>query len=394
MGRFKSRVGRATGLQNKRDTPMKPALTRRDRGNKHSRLLSNKHYEAFPEEPEVEEMHVKTTNQTSITPVHCKSVLRLSGPAFTENPRDKAVLPAAPADKKSGRRVLSGHPAVQMTPDPEAFKSGEKPVKEEQNLSVTPPESIITSSMESDTTFSSDEDDDDEEECYSSTSTTSSSLPSPEIFRKENYVETLTFPIEDDMLGLHRHIKNSTLLDVSYAESIHMHHPPNISNIIDASTILVEKNSELSNHGVIEVEPKTHMDPFQSEKAFKRKTPPKPSIRMSTLCKKKKVWFKSPVIAETFEAKTIPAMKVTIHNESKPVRQSSSAEQIKPDADTFGADEISSKEDNLEQAKLFDFVSDVDRDEFFQRERQRCARLRCFSLFPLTAAKRTEPAVP
>lgn len=68
-----------------------------------------------------------------------------------------------------------------MTPDPEAFKGGEMPVKEEQeNLAVTP-ESITFSSNESDTTFSSD--DDDEEDSYSS----SSSLPSPEIFRKESY---------------------------------------------------------------------------------------------------------------------------------------------------------------------------------------------------------------
>lgn len=72
-----------------------------------------------------------------------------------------------------------------MTPDAEAFKGGEIKVKEEeQNLAVTP-ESIPSSSMESNTTFSSD--DDDEEECYSSASATSSSLPSPEIFRNENY---------------------------------------------------------------------------------------------------------------------------------------------------------------------------------------------------------------
>lgn len=121
---------------------------------------------------------------------------------------------------------------------------------------------------------------------------------------------------------------------------------------------------------------------------------------------KKKVWFKSPIIAKSFEAKTIPAMKLTTH-ESEPVHWSSPAELIKPDADTSRADEINSKEDTLHlmvtlkrpvksspgQGKFFDFVSDGDSDEFFQRERQRCARLRGFSLFPLTAAKRTEPAV-
>lgn len=48
-------------------------------------------------------------------------------------------------------------------------------------------------------------------------------------------VETLTFPIEEDLHGLHFHIKNSTLLDVSHAESIHTRHPPNLSTIIGNS---------------------------------------------------------------------------------------------------------------------------------------------------------------
>ncbi|KAM7374644.1 hypothetical protein PAMP_007290 [Pampus punctatissimus] len=373
------RVGRVGGLPNKRDTPLKPALARRDNISGHRRrLLFNKHYEAFPEE-EVEEMHVKATNrvrihtQTSIKPVHSKSVLRLSSPAFTENPRDKADSPATPANKKL-HKVSSGQPAIQTTPVPEQ---------------VTP-ESIITTSMESDTTFSS-YDDDDDDDYYSSTSTTSSSLPSPEIFRKENYVETLTFPIEEDLLSHHLHIKNSTLLDVSHAESIRMHPPQDVSTIIDASTILVEKNSELSNHGAIQVERKTHTDPFQS--AFKRKTPPKPTIRRPIMCKKK-VWFKSPIVAKSFETKPIPVMKSTTRNDSEPVHWSSPAEQIKPHPSTSRADEISMNEDQLhrtlkrpvksspERAKFFDFVSEADRDEFFQRERQRCARLKkCHKCF-------------
>ncbi|CAK6976299.1 uncharacterized protein LOC121910184 isoform X1 [Scomber scombrus] len=388
MWRYKCQTGRASGLSNKRDTPMKPALTRRDRRDKHSRLIPNKHHEAFPEESEVEEMNIKPTNQvwtqTSIEPVHCKSVLHSSRPAFTENPRDKAVMPATPANKGSNHQVSSGHPAVYMTPDPAAFKVGEMLVKKELNLAATP-ESVITSSTDSDSTFSSNDDD-----CYSSSSTTSSSLPSPEIFRKENYVETLTFPIEDDMLGLHLHIKNSTLLDVSHAEGICMHHPPNISTIIDASTILVEKSYELSNHEVIDVEPKTHTDPFQSEKAFKRKKNTKPTIRWPISCKKK-VWFKSPIIAECFATKTISETKLTIHNESEPVHWPSAAKQIEPDVDSSRPDEINLKEDSSQRAKFFDFVSDSERDEFFKRERQRFARLRSFSLFPLTAAKHTKP---
>ena len=43
-------------------------------------------------------------------------------------------------------------------------------------------------------------------------------------------VETLTSPMKEETLDLHLHIKNSTLLDVSQAQNIHMH-DPNISTI-------------------------------------------------------------------------------------------------------------------------------------------------------------------
>lgn len=119
-------------------------------------------------------LYTHSQTQTSIKPVHCKSVLHSSSPAFTENPRDKAVIPATPANKGSSHQVSSGHPAS---------KAGEMLVKKEQNLAGTP-ERVITSRTESDSTFSSDDASDD---CCSSSPTTSSSLPSPEIFRKENY---------------------------------------------------------------------------------------------------------------------------------------------------------------------------------------------------------------
>lgn len=119
-------------------------------------------------------------------------MLHLSRPDFSENPRHTAVLPATPANKKSGHQVSpAGHPTIQMIPDPEAFKSRSEivkeeeqncPLQEEQNLAGTPESAISSSSMESDTTFNSDDD----EDCYSSASSSSSSLPSPEIFRREN----------------------------------------------------------------------------------------------------------------------------------------------------------------------------------------------------------------
>ncbi|XP_044079473.1 uncharacterized protein LOC122888741 isoform X2 [Siniperca chuatsi] len=350
MGRYKCRVkpSRDSGLPNKRDTPVKTALSRRDNSR---RLLPTKRYEAFPEEPEVEEV---------------KPTVKPTNPVF-------------------------------------AFKGGEMRVKEEkQNLAVTP-ENITSSSMESNPTFSSDGD---EEDYYSSATTTSSSLPSPEIFRKESYVETLTFPIKEELLGLHLHIKNSTLLDVSHAESIHMYHPPNLSTIIDTSAILAEKNCEINKHTEPEAETKIHTDSFKSDKSFKRKPPPKVTNRRPILCKKK-VWFKSPIIAETFEAKHIPATKLTIHNSSGPVQTSSPAEQMKPDADRSRAGLINSKEEALrltvtlerpvknspEKAKFFDFVNSSDRNAFFQRMRERRVKLRSAPLFPLTAVKHTEPSV-
>lgn len=144
-------------------------------------------------------------------------------------------------------------PSFQRISEPELFKS--------QNLADTP-ESDISSSMESGTTFTSDED------CYSSAVSSSDTLPSPEIFRREDngvcmYVcarahacllalvclqtmwfscaniwfgftfpstaETATFCIKAQ--HLHPVIKNSTLLDGSCAQNIHMQNSPDLSVI-------------------------------------------------------------------------------------------------------------------------------------------------------------------
>lgn len=119
---------------------------------------------------------------------------------------------------------------------------------------------------------------------------------------------------------------------------------------------------------------------------------------------KKKVCFKSPIIAEVFDAKHIPATKMTIHNASESVQTSSLAEQMKSDVDISRAGESSSKEEALhlqvrlrrpvksepEKAKFFDFIDDSDRDAFFQRMRERCVKLKSAPFFPLTAAKNKE----
>lgn len=118
--------------------------------------------------------------------------------------------------------------------------------------------------------------------------------------------------------------------------------------------------------------------------------------RRPILCKKR-VWFKSPMVVETIEAKHIPAAKLAIHNTGEPGQTSSQAEQKKPDADASRAGEINHKEEALQlkspsesnpkHAEFFDFIDDSDRDVFFQSMRERCVKLKSFSLFPLTAAK-------
>lgn len=122
---------------------------------------------------------------------------------------------------------------------------------------------------------------------------------------------------------------------------------------------------------------------------------------------KKKVWFKSPIVAETFKAKHTPGTKLTIHNVSEPAHTSGPAEQIQPDTDTFRAGEINSKQEasqltvklkrpvqsSLDKAKIFDFIDNSHRDAFFKRMRERCVKLKSAPLFPLTAPKDTQPSI-
>ncbi|KAI9527269.1 hypothetical protein NQZ68_032140 [Dissostichus eleginoides] len=392
------RVRRDSGIPNRPDTPV------RNRREKHNRLLPNKKYEAFAEEPGVEEMHVPTVKPTKPVFTHIKTVqnksgLRLSKPPSTENSSNKTH--AVPASRRSSYRVsASGHQTIQTTPRIEAAKGGDMLVNdEEQNMTVTS-ESVMSSSMESDTPFICN--DDEEEDCYSFASSFSS-LPSPEIFRREIYMETSTFPIKEE-LGPHLNIKNSTLLNVSHAETIHMHQPLNLSSIIDVSEFVDEKNCEINQHGRPEAETRKHVDSFKSEKALELKTPPKLTNRR-TISYKKKVWFKSPIIVDTLEAKCIPGTKLTIYRNNEPAHTSSPSEQIQNDAVTSSAGKLSFKEKALKlklrskrpviisrESKFFDFIDDNDSDAFFDRMRIRCAKLRSAPLFPLTAPTYPKPS--
>ncbi|XP_041656651.1 uncharacterized protein LOC121518422 isoform X2 [Cheilinus undulatus] len=378
MGRYKCRakLSRESGLHHQRDTPVKPA----PRG-KNRKWLPIRHYDPIPEEPELGDIKVPSIRPANtimgrIKLIRYKSVFGLSSPELTEN----TTPSAAPDILGSTNQVSpSPHPTTQMTPDLGALKYA-TPVRE--NLAVAS-ESITSSSIESDSTFSSD---DEEEDCCSSASS-SSSLLSPEIFRRESC----------DLLGLHPYIKNSTLLDASHAESIQMYHPPNLSTIIDVSSILVEKKSEIKG---TEAGIKQHRDPLKSDGSIRFKTPPKPTNRRP-ISYKKKVSFKSPIISATFEEKHILTNNLTSHNTAGPVGTATLAEKENHDADTSRASDSGFKEGAVcpmpslasptesvsMTAKFFDFANDSKRDEFFKRMRERTVRLWNVPLLPLTAAK-------
>ena len=101
---------------------------------------------------------------------------------------------------------------------------------------------------------------------------------------------------------------------------------------------------------------------------------------------RKKVWFRSPAAVETFKAKHIPSS----------TSEQSSPKQMKPDVETSEMGEISFREDILPmavmlkrpvkaspaKAKFFDFGSDSERDAYFQRMRERCAKLKSAVFIP------------
>lgn len=108
----------------------------------------------------------------------------------------------------------------------------------------------------------------------------------------------------------------------------------------------------------------------------------------------KKVWFKSPIIAETFKTNLTPATKLCVS-------------EVKSDVGTPGVGVISFIEESLplkvelkrpvktspEKVTFFDFADDKERDAFFQKMRERCSKLKSAALFPLTAAVHTKPSV-
>ncbi|XP_013881637.1 uncharacterized protein LOC106530545 isoform X2 [Austrofundulus limnaeus] len=325
------------------------------------------------EEPEGDnEISVKPVGQVRVSavPVHCRSALRLSSPAIAEKTRSQTTPSVTPADKKLGHQTLSQTACLtnEVTPVLKAFEDDDTP------------DSVKSCSMEPDSTLNSEESDneDDDDRC-SSSSTTLSSLPSPEIFRKES-VETTNYSNKNELRSVNLTIKNSTLLESSQAENIHLHHPPDISIIIDAAMNLAKKNGEISHQEIPENRSKIQTNSIESElinPSPKRKTPPKLTKKKLISCKK--VWFKSP-ITEMFKSYHIPPSP----SATQSTRESPGQMRHDPVASEMG--EISSQSATLPVARssamFFDFGSDNERDAFFQGMRKRCANLRSFVVFP------------
>lgn len=317
MGRFKSLVGPICKkvLPKKQDTPLKSSLFK---ANKLKKQLLGKVYEALPEEREVKHFNIPPAKTT----------------------------------------------------EPIVERNSLKPSQSEADKEAESSESGTTPSMVIDTSYSfSDE----------SQVDTSSSLPSPEIFREERYVELSTFRIDYELMDLPFAIKNSTLLDLSDAETILMHHPPNLSTILDAPTILAE-NSSLG-IGTIKRPSdgcKTVKESI-SDRAVKE-TPITPIIF------KKKVWFRSPLFSSRSQRESVATPKPT---DDKIFKQEIPHRPIKVEIEAVKDKESKKckvKESEVENTGVFfEFSSVSEEDSFFRQMRERHASLKNIDLFPLNA---------
>ncbi|XP_038861051.1 uncharacterized protein LOC120056869 [Salvelinus namaycush] len=229
-----------------------------------------------------------------------------------------------------------------------------------------------------------------------SSDTSSSSLPSPEQFRREKvYEEIVAFPSEE-MLDLN--VKNSTLLDVSDAEDIHMQQPPNLSSIIDSSQMNDGKDQEKSRlalpirstysdklfNAYVSVE-STPLAGGVTVPSVPKKTQRPETIRPRKIKCRKRVKFSDSVTTE----------KMVVNN-VEPVSDHTVSERIRDTVDNreTAAPEVVPQvlkrptHHSPEQAKFFDFADKKERDTFFQKLRQRYSSVR--SIFANVGGRSTD----
>ncbi|XP_028322940.1 uncharacterized protein LOC114475928 [Gouania willdenowi] len=383
MDRYDRRLRprRDSGLPNKHDTPPKKIVSRRD-GKR--RLLNPRRYETLHEVPEE-----KDTDKSPVVQKHQVQEVAISAvgesksrpvtPASSDNLRNK--LSTTPKNQRPNLRTPQAN--FRVSPIQRVLKSSLILGEEDGNVC----ESVTSPSVEPDTSFSRSDEDEDR--------TFSSSFASPEIFRTDSDATPVTYPIAEP----HLHNKNSTLLDVSHARSIHMHLSPDLSTIIDASIIPPDKKCELIYGREPGPENETQAD--SSVQALEKNSTPK-FFKKRPIVFKKKVWFKSPIISETFKVKDVPAdTTVTVPNSNDSSKTTSPNEKLRFDADASGADEISSEEETLplkvalrrpvkssaaEKVKFFDFADDEDKYEFFRKMRERHERLTTMVFYPSVSA--------
>lgn len=204
----------------------------------------------------------------------------------------------------------------------------------------------------------------------------SNSPPSPEVFREERYVEQFTFYLDNEPTDLHFPIKNSTLLEWSQAENILTYPPPNLSTILDASTILAENSNQDINQDL-----SANKNPSNGCKLI-----PAPTSDRACKLFKKQVRFRSPLFSEKSrrESTGTPKRKIQCHK----IIPKQAAPTKNTETETLQVDE----DDDVDGGTFFDFSCDSERDSYFQKMRERYTKLKNAAVFPLTAVSTEESA--
>lgn len=212
---------------------------------------------------------------------------------------------------------------------------------------------------------------------------TSNTLPSPEVFREEHYVDQFTFRLDDELTDLHFPIKNSTLLEQSQAENIFTYHPPNLSTIIDASTILAENSNQDINQDLRNPSDGCKLIPAPTSG---RACKPSFDLIKKAMFLKKRVWFRSPLFSEKSRRESMgtPQRKIQCHKiipkQATPTKNT--------ETKTLQVDE----DDDVDGGTFFDFPCDSERDSYFRKMRERYTKLRKAAVFPLTAVSTKKSA--
>ncbi|XP_062309159.1 uncharacterized protein LOC134013621 isoform X1 [Osmerus eperlanus] len=202
------------------------------------------------------------------------------------------------------------------------------------------------------------------------------SLFSPEVFRREEVLEEpVMFPSLGEPEELQ--VKNSTLLDLSYAEDINMQQPPNLSSIIDFSEVHDDRDPEnrypsgtdpaagSTEEKLLNVSiERTPLPCGYSAPPVPTKIPRQGKIR--TIRCRKKVTFNSCVLLEMpHDGLATPPANQGTGNPGV------NCDGIVPREDVKNLTLTPAFPTTPEQAKFFDFADKEERDAFFQRLCQR-----------------------